>query len=243
VPAADRTAVRRWSEVLIESQVLGSEEGMASIQEFTAYLHGLFAEKRRHPTDDLTTELVRAEEGGDRLDEDELLSMVFILIVAGHVTTVNLIGNGALALLSHPDQLARFKANPALAEPVVEEVLRYWGPVEMASPRLPREDIALGGTIIPRGRPVLPGLAAADRDPARFRRPDVFDIERSEAHRNIAFGKGIHACLGAPLARVEGEVALTSLFTRFPDLCLAEPATAPLQPSLFRGPERLDLLF
>jgi cytochrome P450 PksS len=244
VPKADRDAVRTRSEMLLQFTELTEEEALASVRDFTAYLRDLFAEKRRHPADDLVTELVLAEEDGDRLDEEELLSMVFILIVAGHVTTVNLIGNGVLALLTHSEQLARLKANPALAASAVEEILRFWGPVEMASPRFPREDVELAGTHIPRGRPLLPVLAAADRDPARFPRPDEFNVERAEAHRHIAFGKAVHACLGAPLAHVEGEVALTTLFARMPDLQLAEPAAAAsLQASLFRGPDRLPLLF
>jgi cytochrome P450 len=243
VPQEDRAQVRAWSEALIASQAF-SEETLATISEFSDYLRELFEEKRRHPADDMTTYLVQAEEEGDKLDDEELLSMVFILVVAGHVTTVNLIGNAVLALLHHPEQLARLREDPALVPNAIEEVLRYWGPVEMASPRFAREEIDLAGTTIARARAVFPVLASASRDSARFPDPDRFDIERPEASRHVAFGKGVHLCLGAPLARIEGQVAIETLFRRLPHLRLAEPMTEPpLHLSLFRGPDRLPLLF
>jgi cytochrome P450 family 107 subfamily K polypeptide 1 len=243
VPMEDRAQVRTWSEALIESQA-PTEEMRSVLVDFTTYLRQLFEQKRRQPADDLTSQLVHAEEEGDKLDDEELLSMVFILIVAGHVTTVNLIGNAVLALLTHPDQLARLNANPELVKGAVEETLRYWGPVEMAAPRFARDDLEFAGTTIPRGRAVLPVLAAADRDPERFPSPDRFDIERPDASRHVAFGKGVHLCLGAPLARVEGQIAVETVFRRLPELRLAEPLDAPpVHPSLFRGPEQLSLLF
>ena len=242
VPMEDRAQVRAWSEALIESQALDGGDAQR-----VSRLHRLLASalraKRRQPADDLTSQLVHAEEEGDKLDDEELLSMVFILIVAGHVTTVNLIGNAVLALLTHPDQLARLNANPELVKGAVEETLRFWGPVEMAAPRFARDDLEFAGTTIPRGRAVLPVLAAADRDPERFPSPDRFDIERPDASRHVAFGKGVHLCLGAPLARVEGQIAVETVFRRLPELRLAEPLDAPpVHPSLFRGPERLPLL-
>ncbi len=243
VPPQDRPQVRTWSEVLIAGQGL-SEEALAVIRDFSDYLRDLFAQKRRQPADDLTSQLVLAEEEGDKLDDDELLSMVFILIVAGHVTTVNLIGNAVLALLEHPDQLARMRANPELVPGAVEETLRYWGPVEMASPRYARESVELDGETIERGRILFPVLAAADRDPKRFPDPDRFDIERVDASRHVAFGKGVHLCLGAPLARVEGQVAVETIFRRLPELRLAEPVEVPpVDPSLFRGLDRLPLKY
>lgn len=243
VPEEDRPRVRAWTEAFIESQV-PTAQTLPPVIEFSAYLRELFAEKRRHPANDLTSGLVHAEEEGDRLSEDELLSMVFILIVAGHVTTVHLIGNAVLALLNHPAQLARMRADPALVKGAVEETLRYWGPIEMASPRFAREDITIGGVAIARGEAVFPVLAAANRDPARFPDPDRFDIARTDANRNIAFGRGVHMCLGAPLARIEGQVAIETLFRHLPDLRLAAPmARPPLHPALFRGPEQLPLLF
>jgi cytochrome P450 len=243
VPEQDRPQVRAWSEALIDSQSF-SEETIASLDAFSAYLRGLFDEKRRQPTDDMTSYLVQAEEDGDKLDDDELLSMVFILIVAGHVTTVNLIGSAVLALLNHPDQLARLQANPALVPGAIEESLRYWGPVEMASPRFAREDLEIDGARIARGQAIFPALAAANRDPERFPDPDRFHIERPDASRHVAFGKGVHLCLGSPLARIEGQVAIETLFRRMSDLRLSEPIAAPpLHPSLFRGLEQLPLLF
>jgi cytochrome P450 len=243
VPKADRPQVRAWSEALINGQGI-TEEAREKLAAFSEYLRALFEEKRRQPMEDMTTWLVQAEEEGEKLDDDELLSMVFILVVAGHVTTVNLIGSSVLALLNHPVQLARLKANPALVPNAVEEVLRYWGPVEVASPRFAREELSLEGTTIDRARAVFPVLAAANRDPERFPDPDRFDIERLEASRHVAFGKGVHLCLGAPLARIEGQVAMETIFRRLPDLRLAEPIDMPpLHQSLFRGPVRLPLLF
>lgn len=243
VPREDRPQIRAWSEAFLQSQA-PTETTRRVLVDFSAYLRDLFARKRRLPADDLTSQLVLAEEEGDTLSDEELLSMIFILIVAGHVTTVHLIGNAVLALLNHPDQLARLKANPELVKGAVEETLRFWGPVEMASPRYAREVLSLGNETIAQGQVVFPVLAAANRDPERFPDPDRFDIARPDASRHIAFGKGVHLCLGAPLARIEGQVALGTLLRRLPDLRLAEPmAAAPLHPSLFRGPDRLPLLF
>ncbi len=243
VPVGDRPQVRAWSEDLIMQQA-ASERLLKTLSEFSAYLRELFAEKRDQPAEDMTSWLVHAEIEGEQLDEDDLLSMVVVLVVAGHVTTVNLIGNGVLALLNHPDQLALLRARPELAPNAVEEVLRYWGPVEMASPRFSREAQRLGDRDIERGDVVFPVLAAANRDPERFAEPNYFDIERPDASRHIAFGKGVHLCLGAPLARIEGQVALETIFRRMPHLRLQEPmAQPPLQQGLFRGPDALSLLY
>jgi cytochrome P450 len=186
---------------------------------FTDYLRALFEEKRKNPEDDLVSALVRAEEAGDKLSEHELLGMVFLLLVAGHETTVNLIGNGVLALLQHPDQLRQLKEEPSLIKPAVEELLRYDGPVETSTERFAREDVDIGGMVIPKGEMVLVVLAAADHDPERFADPDELDITRAD-NRHLAFGKGIHHCLGAPLARMEGQIAISTLLRRMPDLRL-----------------------
>jgi cytochrome P450 len=160
------------------------------------------------------------------------------------VTTVNLVGNGVVALLTHPDQLAKLKANPELAKGVVEETLRYWGPVDFVGRRIAKEDVEVGGTVIPTGEQATASLASANRDPERFANPDVFDIARPDANRHLAFGKGIHVCLGAPLARVEAQVAFTTLFRRFPELRLAVPAEEVHWGSSFlRGFARLPVLF
>src|SRR5918992_5975474 len=228
IPREDRETIRGWTENLLSADRRRGrgldEEVRAGLREFIDYLQDLFERKRRAPTDDMISRLVHAEEDGDILDEDEVLSTVFLMFLAGHVTTVNLVGNGVVALLTHPDQLAKFKADPELAKGVVEETLRYWGPVDFIGRRIAREDVEVGGTVIPKGEQATVSLASANRDLERFANPDVFDITRPDANRHVAFGKGIHVCIGAPLARVEGQVAFATLFRRFPELRLAVPA-------------------
>jgi cytochrome P450 len=163
---------------------------------------------------------VMVHEQADHLDQQELLSMIFLLLVAGHETTVNLIGNGTLALLQHPEQMQKLQANPALIGTAVEEMLRFNGPVETPTWRVAFEDIAIGDTIIPQGDVVLPSLLGANRDPGVFKNPNEFDITR-DPNRHIAFGNGIHYCLGAPLARLEGAIAINSLLRRLPKLNMA----------------------
>lgn len=225
VPTEDQQDVRRWFLALpIGGEPTGSpEETRATLQEFIDYLTSLFERRRQNPGQDLISELVHAEEDGDRLSGEELLAMVFILLAAGHVTTVNLIASGTLALLTHPEQLALLRNDPELVKNAVEETLRYWGPLDMTLPRFALDDITIDGMTIPRGNTILVGLASANHDPARFARPEEFDITRTDANRHIAFGKGIHACLGAPLARLEGQIALTTLLTRYPELRLNAP--------------------
>jgi cytochrome P450 len=224
IPPADRQTVQEWSSTYLD-KFENEETGVqtrGTTGAFRSYFDELFERKRRDPGDDMISQMVHAQEDGDTLSEDELFSMVFILYFAGHVTTVNLIGNGVVALLTHPGELARFKANPALARGVVEETLRYWGPVDFpGSVRTAREDLEIAGTSIPKGAQVGIGLSSANRDPSRFVHPDKYDISRPDAQRHIAFGKGIHLCIGAPLARIEGQIAFETLFRRFPDLRLA----------------------
>jgi cytochrome P450 len=245
IPPEDREQTRLWSESLLSAQSPeGQEEIRRNIGKFIDYLKGLFAQKRVNSGDDLISQLLQVEVDGDRLTEDEILAMVFILFVAGHITTVNLITNGAFALLTHPDQLEMLRNDPALVRNAVEEILRYYGPAETTTARFAREDVSLGGQDIARGDSLLVVLAAADRDPARFADPQSFDIMREDANRHIAFGKGVHACLGAPLARLEGQIALETLFRRFPDLRLAVPADEiTWAPSFLRSLTRLPLLF
>jgi cytochrome P450 len=159
------------------------------------------------------------------LSEDELLAMFVLLLVAGHETTVNLIGNGTLALLQHADQLERLRDDPALIKPGVEELLRYDGPLLTATERYAREDAAIRDVTIPRGERVFASLASADRDESQFPSPDALDLAR-EPNRHVAFGLGLHYCLGAPLARLEGQIALQTLIHRLPDLRLAVPPAA-----------------
>jgi cytochrome P450 len=222
VPAEDRNSFREWSDAAVSGDT--SREHLEKVlipnmQAFIDYLRQMFEEKRRNPAEDLVSALVRAEEAGDQLSEDELLGMVFLLLVAGHETTVNLIGNGVLALLQHPDQLEKLRADPSLIRDAVEELLRFDGPVETSTERFAREDVRIGETVIPRGEMVLVVIAAADRDPDRFPDPDALDITRSD-NKHLAFGKGIHHCLGAPLARMEGQIAISTLLRRMPELRL-----------------------
>lgn len=229
IPEEDRETVEKWAEIRADRfrDPAALEEGRKMMASFSRYFVDLFERKRRAPSNDMITQMVFAQEDGDKLSENELLSMVLLLYFAGHVTTVNLIGNGVAALLTHPAELARFKADPAgLAKGVVEETLRYWGPVDYlgAGTRTAREDMEIAGTQIPKGAQVTVGLGAANRDPSRFEDPDKYDIARADAHRHIAFGRGIHLCLGAPLARIEGQIAFETLLRRFPELRLAVPA-------------------
>ena len=222
VPAEDRDKFREWSDAAVSgnaTQEYLEEILLPRMQAFVAYLRAMFQEKRDNPGDDLISALLRAEEAGDKLDEDELLGMVFLLLIAGHETTVNLIGNGVLALLLHPDQLQKLRSDPSLLKPAVEELLRYDGPVETSTERFAREDVRIGGTVIPRGEMVMVVIASADHDPERFPNPDALDITRQD-NKHLAFGKGIHFCLGAPLARMEGQIAINTLLRRMPNLRL-----------------------
>ena len=166
------------------------------------------------------------------------------MYLAGHVTTVNLVGNGVVALLTHPEQLAKLKADPGLAKNVVEETLRYWGPVDFIGRRIATEDLEIAGTRDRAGEQVAVSLAGANRDPERFADPDAFDISRADANRHVAFGKGIHVCLGAPLARVEGQIAFETLIRRYPELRLAVPEDEiDWSGSFLRGFRQVPLLF
>ena len=224
IPSADRKNFREWSQAAVSFTPADrtNPEVTAKLIEFIAYLRRLVAEKHSNPGDDLLSGLVLAEAEGDKLSENELLSMIFLLIVAGHETTVNLIGNGTLALFDHPDQRARLQEDPSLLKSAVEEMLRYYGPVEMSLTRWVRQDTELGGQQLRRGEQILALLASANHDDAQFPNPDQFDIAR-DPNRHVAFGTGIHACLGATLARLEGQIAFATLLSRMPDLALAIP--------------------
>jgi cytochrome P450 PksS len=193
---------------------------MVSGREMRAYFQQIIAERRAHPQNDLFTAMIQAEEAGDRLSEDELVAMVMLLLVAGHETTVNLIGNGVLALLEHPGQMKKLRDDPALIRPALEEMLRYASPVEMATERYAREDVTVAGVTVPRGEMVFAVLASANRDERQFANPAALDLTR-EPNKHLAFGLGTHFCLGAPLARLEGQIAINTLLRRSPDLRLA----------------------
>jgi cytochrome P450 len=224
IPMDMRESFKVWSNaaVTFDPTKPGDMELNDKLFEFVEYLRQLIAEKRERPGDDLLSGLVQVGEDGDRLSEPELLAMAFLLIVAGHETTVNLIGNAMLLFFEHPDQMEKLAADPELARGAVEEVLRHTGPVEHSLSRWVREDVVVAGHPIPAGDQVMVVLASANRDPAHFPDPDRFDITR-EPGRHLAFGMGIHACLGAPLARIEGQIALNSLLARFPNIRLAAP--------------------
>jgi len=187
-----------------------------------AMLTRLVEQKQAEPADDLVSGLLEARDEEGKLDQQELLSTIFQLIVAGHDTTTSLIGNGVVALLDHPDQLAALEADDSTTDAAIEELLRFDAPVPHATFRFASTDVEIGGVTIPRGDQVLVSLAAANRDAARFAAPDELDFSR-DGPRHLAFGHGIHFCLGAPLARMEGRLALRALFDRFPELRLAVP--------------------
>jgi cytochrome P450 len=225
IPAADRDRFRAWSDAFVTPARSEAEwqQHERLLNEFIAYLGAVFADRRREPRNDLITALIQAEEAGDQLREEELYSMVVLLIVAGHETTVNLIGNGTLALLRNPEQLARLKADPSLMSNAVEELLRYDGPVERATLRFAAEDLVLGGQQLRRSEPIIVVLGSVNRDPAQFAHPDTLDLTRDNS-RHFAFGYGVHYCVGAPLARLEGRIALNTLLQRLPNLRLTLPA-------------------
>ncbi|MBX3083987.1 MAG: cytochrome P450 [Anaerolineae bacterium] len=245
IPSDVYQQFREWTNALLNTGLTENVEHLLPVvQAFIDYLRELFEQRRQQPADDLISALIRAEESGDTLSEDELLAMVFILIVAGHETTVNLIGNGTLALLQNPDQLALLRRDPSLIKSAMEELLRFCGPLETATERYASTDIAIGGEIIPQGEMVLVGLASANRDPRQFENPEVLDITRQN-NRHIAFGQGVHYCVGAPLARLETQIAFTTLLRRLPNLALnADSEAIAWRPSfVIRGLERLPVKF
>ncbi|PAZ16602.1 cytochrome P450 [Streptomyces sp. SA15] len=218
VPPDDRAAFRRWSNLLVSGA--GTDEVREASASMIAYLKALIEAKRAEPADDMLTDLVHAQDAGDQLSSDELIAMAFLLLVAGHETTVNLIGNGTLALLTHPEVREQLTADDALWPAAVEEFLRYDGPVTNATWRFTTEPVEVGSVVIPEGEFVTISLGAAGRDPARYPDPDRLDITRAHS-ASVAFGHGIHHCLGAPLARLEGQIVISRLFARFPGLRLA----------------------
>ncbi|GAB4215300.1 MAG: cytochrome P450 [Roseiflexaceae bacterium] len=224
VPVEERERCRAGSNALLEAtQRLYrklSHEQIAQLRDFFDYLRGLIAAKRAAPQDDLLSQLVQARDQADRLTEDELVSLVRILIVAGHETTVNLISLSMLHLLTHPGDCARLRAAPEQIPAAVEEMLRLVSVVSTGVTRYATEDIEVGGQLIRRGEAVMPLVGAANHDPAVFERPEQFDEARPD-NRHLAFGHGIHYCLGAPLARLEGQIALATLLHRLPNLRLS----------------------
>jgi cytochrome P450 len=222
IPVADRDDFRAWSSTMIsDTAAVAAYEAAATAM--VRYFLALLAAKRHEPADDLLSALILAQDDGDRLSENELVSMAFLLLVAGHETTVNLIGSGMLALLLNPAELGRLRADPALLPGAVEELLRYVNPVNNATYRIAAEPVEIGGAHVGRGEVVLVSLSSADRDPSRYADPGRLDIGR-DSSGHLAFGHGIHYCLGAPLARLEAEIAFRGLLARFGSMELAVPA-------------------
>ncbi len=244
VPAEDHKKFHGWSSRLVSvSSSRDMLRFLPAALSFVRYLRKMLERRRTDLKDDLMSALIQAEEAGEKLSEDELLAMGFLLLVAGHETTVNLIASGTLALLEHSEQMERLRHDPSLVKPAVEELLRYTSPVEMATERYAREDVEIAGTRVPRGELVLAVLGSANRDERHFENPDALDLAR-DPNRHLAFGRGgVHHCLGAPLARMEGQIAISAFLRRFPGARLAvTPESLHWRRGLFlRGLGRLPL--
>jgi len=217
LPPEDQGRLKVWSDrfvTFIDGTIrdAGLEQAALAVAELKSYLGGIIEERRRKPRQDLISGLVTAHEAGDRLSEDELYSTVALLLAAGHETTTNLIGNGLLALLCNPDQLNKLRSEPELIRTTIEELLRYDSPVQVTS-RIPREDMEICGRTIPAGQEINTSIGAANRDPKVFHEPDRLDITRSD-NRHLSFGLGVHFCLGASLARLEGRIAIQTVVRR-----------------------------
>jgi cytochrome P450 len=241
VPVEDHERFKGWGldlargldAIMLPPDSAVARRSGAARHALAAYFRELIAARRASPRADMLSALIAAEEAGDKLGADELIATCILLLVAGHETTVNLIGNGMLALLRHPGELERLRESPGLIGAAVEELLRYDGPVQRTA-RIPSADVIIGGRTIEEGSMVMPFIGAADRDPAQFPDPDRLDIARAD-NRHIAFGWGIHFCLGAPLARLEGQIAIDALVRRMPKLALATDRPEYRQSLTLRG--------
>jgi cytochrome P450 len=243
---ADRLKLREWSGAVVKNfdPILTREEQLAAIDaidNIIAYVNDVIAWKRAHPSDDLLSALIAAEDEGDRLSEQELVEQVMLLFVAGHETTVNLIGNGTLALLRHPDQLALLRDDPSVDASFPDELLRYDGPVQLTR-RIVMEPLVIDDKTIEPGSMVMTVLGSANRDPAKWGpTADDLDLRRPGVREHVALGGGVHSCLGAHLARLEGEVAIGTLARRFPRMALATDAPEWNGRIVIRGLDRLPL--
>lgn len=243
VPASDWELFRGWSKILAASldpllPMSQYDEAVTARKGLVDYLKVIVAARRSKPTDDLISGLIAAEERGDMFNDTELLTMLVLLLVAGHETTVNLLGNGLVALMRNRDQWDRLSAHPELAERAVEEMLRYDSPVQLTS-RVATEPRQFGGETINEQQTVITLTGAANRDPDAFADPDRLDLGR-QPNPHVAFGRGIHFCLGAPLARLEGQIAFNMLARRFPGIELAGPPV--WKPTVvLRGPAKLSV--
>ena len=237
VPPEDHQKFYRWTNAI--AAMFASKTAMLyavpNMWTLMRYIRGLIRRRRADLHDDLISALIRAEEAGDALSEDELVGMIILLLLAGYETTANLIGSGILTLLEHPEQFEKLRHNPSLMKPALEELLRYTSPTEMASVRYTREDVTIAGVTISRGEGVFAVIASANRDERQFLSPDRLDLER-EPNKHLSFGLGSHFCLGAALARLEGQIAISTLIRRMPDLRLKVlPDTLRWRPGLYRS--------
>jgi len=223
VPERDRSRLHSLTRTSLSSvSFIGVLRALPDQRLLIRHFRKLIAQRRREPREDLITALVQAEEAGDRLSEEELVGMITLLLIAGYETTVNLIGNGALALIQNPEQRDRLLQNPAIVYSAIEELLRYASPLDTSSQRFASEDLRIDSVTIPQGHVILLMLGSANHDESQFRDPETLDLTR-DPNRHVAFGQGAHFCVGAPLARLESEIALMTLFRRFPELRLTQP--------------------
>jgi len=242
IPATDRDQFRAWTNTILFAGTDSRETVLTAAANMNAYLRDLITDRRAHPGDDMLSGLASATDTDGNLTDTEVVSMTFLLLVAGHETTVNLIGNTMLTLLQDPERFAGLRAHPDQIPAALEEHLRHLGPVHIATLRFTTEPVTLGDTTIGPDELVFVSLAAANRDPSRFPRPELVDYDRDNPG-HLAFGHGIHVCLGAPLARAEGAIALTSLLTHYPRMSLAtDPAALAWRTSsLIRGLDTLPV--
>jgi pimeloyl-[acyl-carrier protein] synthase len=249
VPAADQDIFKTWSTDIarsLDAAILPADSdaiprGRDARLGLADYFRSLIATRRKDPKPDLLSALIAAEEEGNKLSEGELVSTCMLLLIAGHETTVNLIGNGLFALLQHPDQLRALRDDPGLIQTGVEELLRFDGPVQRTG-RMTTAEVEIGDKRIPRDSVVVSVIGAANRDPKQFADPDRLDVSRRD-NRHIAFGFGIHFCLGAPLARLEGQIALGTLLRRMPKLALVSDVPEWRESSTLRGLKSLPVTF
>ncbi len=241
VHGADKATFLRLSNDAV-SGMIPPEELAEVVREFTAFIRALIEDKRAHPDGALLSALIAVRDEGDRLSDDELTATMFLLLIAGQVTTVDLIGNAVFRLLSERSRWELLRANRSLLPTAIDEFLRYDAPVEITGPRMTTEAVDFHGTEVPAGEVVVVGLESCNRDDCHFPNADDLDLTRAD-NQHLAFGHGIHYCIGAPLAKLEADIALTSLMDRFPDLALAEAAEAVEWRPTFatRGPVRLDV--
>ncbi len=245
VPVQDRAKFHGWTKNLTSvSQPIQVLWKVPAFIGLITYIRKLCKMRRLDPQDDLISAMAQSNENGEMMTDDELQGMVVLLLIAGHETSVNLIGSGTLALLQYLDQFDLLRQNPTLIKTATEELLRYYSPIETATNRYAREDVTIEGVTIPRGEQVMAVIASANRDESQFDNPDTLDLMR-ENNKHLAFGLGIHYCVGAPLARLEGHIALNTLLAHMPNLRLAVPTESLRWRSgtTFRGLESLPVTF